>query len=85
MKIREKLDFILIFSRFCGLFASSLMNSNIICSFRTIFFPNNAETDSVGHLGPRIFRSTLVCGWVGGEGYVCVCVCGGGGGGGVGS
>ena len=22
-------------------------------SFRTIFFPNNAETNSVGHLGPH--------------------------------
>ena len=27
-------------------------------SFRTIFFLNNAETDYVGHLDPRTFRST---------------------------
>ena len=26
--------------------------------FRIIFFPNTAEIDYVGHLGPRTFRST---------------------------
>ena len=55
---RRTIGFYIIFSDSVVFYATSLTNSNIISVVPHHSLPNNAETDSVGHLGPRTFRST---------------------------